>query len=85
MEESHSLSETEVHDLITQAAAALQHCHGQGVVHRDVNPSNMMLTIDQNGDRTLKLKNFGLSTTVPSNGQVSGLIGSPAYVAPEVL
>jgi hypothetical protein len=64
-------------------ARALEHAHGRGVVHRDVKPSNLMLTRD---GRVL-LTDFGLS----SGGEVGALsrsgsqAGSLPYMSPEQL
>ncbi len=38
-------------EIIAQAAEALQHAHEHGVVHRDVKPSNIMVTFPKNRDR----------------------------------
>lgn len=76
-----SLSLVEASRILDQAAAALDAVHAQGIVHRDVKPSNIMLV----GDGIVKLMDFGVArqeddTTITQTGMI---IGSPAYMAPE--
>ncbi|CAN1188693.1 Serine/threonine-protein kinase PEPKR2 [Linum perenne] len=59
----------------------IKYCHEMGVVHRDIKPENILIV----SSGKIKLADFGLAMRI-SNGQtLSGLAGSPAYVAPEVL
>jgi serine/threonine protein kinase/WD40 repeat protein/Flp pilus assembly protein TadD len=64
-----------------QAAEALAHAHAQGVLHRDVKPSNLLL--DAHG--TLWVTDFGLAKA-DDEGDLTGtgdLIGTLRYMAPE--
>lgn len=76
-----SLSLAEASRLLDQVAAALDAVHAEGIVHRDVKPSNIMLV----GDGHVKLMDFGVArqgddTTITQTGMI---VGSPAYMSPE--
>gem|GEM_PF-1902182 len=67
---------------IRQIAEALHYAHLEGVVHRDVKPSNVMITA--NGRP--QLMDFGLAIRVDSENSDPGdgaIVGTPAYMAPE--
>jgi serine/threonine protein kinase len=67
--------------LMRQAAVGLAHAHERGIVHRDMKPSNVMLTPD---GRALVL-DFGLAFVQgdPRLTRSGAEPGSPAYMAPE--
>jgi serine/threonine-protein kinase len=65
-----------------QVAAALAEVHARGLVHRDVKPGNVMVT-----ETGAKLVDFGISAMAdePLDEPPATLLGTPAYVAPEVV
>lgn len=68
-------------DYMRQAAEGLRHAHGQGVVHRDLKPGNLVLT----PDGKIKILDWGLARcsdqeTLTQPGMV---LGTPNYMAPE--
>ncbi|MCC7012234.1 MAG: protein kinase [Planctomycetes bacterium] len=70
-------------EIARQVALALEHAHSRGVLHRDVKPSNVMLS----SDGRARLVDFGLaarsgSARITTTG---AQLGSVAYMAPEQL
>jgi formylglycine-generating enzyme required for sulfatase activity len=67
--------------IVRDVADGLQHAHGSGIVHRDVKPSNLLLT----SEGEVKIVDFGLARdegqgTITKTGD---LAGTPHYMSPE--
>ena len=66
--------------IIAQVLSALEFAHGQGVVHRDVKPDNIIVL---KGGK-IKVTDFGIARLeVTGFTQVGSVIGTPSYMAPE--
>ena len=65
-----------------QLLSILEAAHALGIIHRDIKPSNIMVT----AAGQVKLTDFGIAHTVGGTRLTgSGVIGTPAYMAPEQL
>jgi serine/threonine-protein kinase len=74
------IDDNDVASIVGQLLEALHHAHEQGVWHRDVKPSNMLLT--QEGK--VKVSDFGIARIESAElTQMTTLIGTPMYMAPE--
>ncbi len=88
LDRSGPLPPSQVAEIISQAASALDAAHARGLVHRDVKPANMLLEASGaiGGLGHVYLSDFGLSKTALA---VSGItatgqfLGTLDYVAPE--
>ena len=76
------LPEREAVRLGLQIARALGFAHGQGLIHRDVKPQNVLL----NGDGQAKVTDFGIARSVEVHGgltQTGTVLGTSDYISPE--
>lgn len=81
MHASAPLPMSEVSRILTELASALDYLHGQGLIHRDVKPSNVL--IEESG-RVL-LADFGVAYAreAARYTMTGAVLGTPRYMAPE--
>ncbi|KAJ3680406.1 hypothetical protein LUZ60_016684 [Juncus effusus] len=77
-------SERKAAELTKIVVGVVEACHSLGVMHRDLKPENFLL-VNRDDDSSLKAIDFGLSVFFKPGQVFSDVVGSPYYVAPEVL
>lgn len=79
----------EVAEIATAIGGALDYAHGQGLLHRDVKPANILLgQPDQDGHRRIYLADFGIALPLDDPAGLTATnfaLGTLAYAAPEQL
>ena len=68
-------------ELMEYVLSGLAAAHRAGILHRDIKPENILLA----DDGRVKLADFGLSRAVTANTQTASLIGTVAYLSPELV
>ena len=78
------IDEKNVTNIIFKVLLAIVHCHNRGVTHRDLKPENILFdSMKKNAE--IKLIDFGLSRKYDKEQKMHSILGTPYYVAPEVL
>jgi eukaryotic-like serine/threonine-protein kinase len=85
-----SLGVDDIVDVGVQLLDGLSAAHARGIIHRDVKPENVFLTQTLDGDRRVKLFDFGIAKCLrpdlaASFSTMDGfIIGTPHYMSPEI-
>ncbi|XP_057524896.1 calcium-dependent protein kinase 20-like isoform X2 [Amaranthus tricolor] len=77
-------TERKAAELTRLIVGVVEACHSLGVLHRDLKPENFLF-VSHDEDSTLKTIDFGLSAFFKPGETFTDVVGSPYYVAPEVL
>ena len=82
--ENKVLKESEISVIISNVLTGLAYCHGIGIAHRDIKPDNLMYET-KGTNPCLKLIDFGLSILLDKKKTCREVLGSPLFMAPEVV
>ncbi|KAK1310566.1 Calcium-dependent protein kinase 2 [Acorus calamus] len=77
-------TERKAAELARVIVGVVEACHSLGVMHRDLKPENFLF-VDHSEESLLKTIDFGLSIFFKPGEIFNDVVGSPYYVAPEVL
>jgi len=77
------LPEAKAREYFRDILLGVHYLHGQGVIHRDIKPMNLLLTKDD----VVKIGDFGTAARLITGNSkyVAGVTGTPAFMAPELL
>jgi calcium-dependent protein kinase len=81
-------SEQQASHIMHQLFSAVQFCHFNNIMHRDLKPENILIESEEEARKeffTIKVIDFGTSDKVKKNKMFEKQIGTPFYIAPEVL
>jgi serine/threonine-protein kinase len=75
-------------NILIQTGHGLAAAHAKGIVHRDMKPENIFVTIGPNNEDVPKLLDFGIAKVAGNDGQnnltrTGTIFGTPFYMAPE--
>jgi eukaryotic-like serine/threonine-protein kinase len=79
----------EAANIALQTCMGLAEAHQRNLVHRDLKPANLFMTTRSDGERVIKILDFGISKSLDSNASDSNLtrtnqsMGTPYYMSPE--
>ncbi len=86
---SGAMAASRVLRVLHQVCGSLSEAHGQGLIHRDIKPTNIMLCEHGGLHDVVKVLDFGLvkdvQQTAPELTQENALVGTPFYLAPELI
>ncbi|WP_105614138.1 serine/threonine-protein kinase [Vallitalea okinawensis] len=77
---NHQLTLEDVVDLGLDVLSALDLCHSNNVIHRDIKEDNIFIS----KDKRFKLGDFGIAKALKNKSKAASMKGTPAYIAPEV-
>jgi len=79
-----SYTERDASRIVRQMTDAVGHLHSKNIVHRDLKPENLLLENDS-PTSPIRLADFGLSKFIDPKDPLNVPVGTPGYVAPEVV
>ena len=85
LESRGQLTERQFTEIFSQLASAIAVLHNAGIIHRDLSPRNIIVQEPEPGRFLPKLLDFGISQLDGNTRHTQGPIGTPQFMAPEIL
>ncbi len=85
LKERGALPLPEVANILQQTARGINAAHKMGIIHRDLKPDNIFLTEGEDGEKVVKVVDFGIAKLreSPVHTQTGIVLGTPAYMSSE--
>jgi len=80
-----AFSEQVAADVMGQLLSAIAYCHEKGIVHRDLKPENILIDSSSKERIMIKVADFGTAKSFNSHTKMKTTLGTPYYIAPEVI
>lgn len=84
LDEEECIQEKDCRRLMRQILEGLSFLHTCNIAHLDIKPQNMLLT-RPTPEADVKLCDFGISRVITKGAEIREIVGTPDYVAPEIL
>ena len=87
--QSTCFSERQAKNVMKQIFLAINHCHCKGIVHRDLKLENIIIREIPDSEKDdlydVKIIDFGLSKILTGPRKLQSKVGTPYYIAPEII
>ena len=84
IEKGGQIKEEKVCKIVYQILSSISYCHKMNIVHRDLKPENIVFA-DNSIDSDIRIIDFGLSCRFRKEFKMKSILGTPYYIAPEIL
>lgn len=85
LEKKKYFSENSIREIIKNLLNGLNYIHNNRIIHRDIKPENIVINLEEESLKSLKIIDFGLSFQKQGRYFISEIVGTPIYFAPELL
>jgi serine/threonine protein kinase len=80
----HHYTEKDASRVIRETMLGIAHMHDKMLVHRDLKPENLLLST-KDADAAIKVADFGFAKPTEDDKDLTALVGTPPYMAPELV
>ena len=85
IQKQEAFDETDAASILKKLIETVAYCHNKGIMHRDIKPENIMVEQNKKKNWNLKLIDFGTGYIFMPGEVMKTAVGTPPYIAPEIL